>query len=504
MTDLAVAFEAFHFIRPLVLILLPLIAVIWWAVRKGAVRDTPVVAGLAPHLREALTLGVDQRRRLLPIDGVAAVLGLAILGAAGPSWTRVPDPFVAQTAPLVIVLKVAETMEGTDLAPSRLERAKQKIRDLLELRAGARTALVAYSGTAHSVVPMTDDPSVMQPYLQGLTPDVMPEDGDDAVAALAIAQALQAKEPSPGGILFVTDGLDTTQISALTVDDETSLAALAMLPDGTADAGLDAAPFLVVPATPDDADIRKLDRSLNAAYQRALTQDGDQPWEDRGWWLAVPALMLALPWFRRGWTMRWAIVLVLGCGLWQPGTARADGVADWFFTPDQQGQIAYQRKTYDRAADLFADPMRIGWALYRDGQYAEAAKTFARIDSADAAFVQGMAHIKAREYRDGIAAFELTLQRDPDFPGASENLETAKTILSYVEEAREQSDTGEEQGIGADDVVMDNTDARGADTELEGGDASEALLSTDQWMNTVDTQTGDFLRQRFAIEAATQ
>jgi Ca-activated chloride channel family protein len=28
------------------------------------------------------------------------------------------------------------------------------------------------------------------------------------------------------------------------------------------------------------------------------------------------------------------------------------------------------------------------------------------------------------------------------------------------------------------------------------------MLTAEQWMNTVDTSTGDFLRQRFAIEAA--
>ena len=113
-------------------------------------------------------VGKPRGGRLLPIDGVALVLALACLGAAGPTWSRVPDPFVAQTAPLVIALKVTPSMENRDVAPSRLERSRQKIRDLLALRTGARSALIAYAGTAHSVVPMTEDPNVLLPYLEGL------------------------------------------------------------------------------------------------------------------------------------------------------------------------------------------------------------------------------------------------------------------------------------------------------------------------------------------------
>ncbi len=63
-------------------------------------------AGLAPHLRDALTLRTNDRKRLLPVDWVAAIISLALIGAAGPAWTRIPDPFVAQTAPMVVILKV--------------------------------------------------------------------------------------------------------------------------------------------------------------------------------------------------------------------------------------------------------------------------------------------------------------------------------------------------------------------------------------------------------------
>jgi Ca-activated chloride channel family protein len=49
--------------------------------------------------------------------------------------------------------------------------------------------------------------------------------------------------------------------------------------------------------------------------------------------------------------------------------------------------------------------------------------------------------------------------------------------------------------------VFDNEAGRGAETEIEATQqVGEGLLTAEQWMNTVDTRTGDFLRQRFQFE----
>lgn len=504
MSGFAVALDAFHLLRPLWLLALVPLAALWWTVRAGQTRRAPVPVGLAPHLRAALTVGGAARRRLLPIDMVALALMLLALGAAGPTWSRQPDPFVAQSAPLVVALEVSPSMQAADIAPSRLERGKQKLRDLLELRAGARTALVAYAGSAHVVVPMTDDPGVMLPYLAGLSPEVMPEAGDRAGLALAQAEELLAREGGAGAVLFVTDGIDPADAPALSGAGVALLAVLSALPEGQSDRGLDAlSGVTVLPLTPDGGDVARIDRMLDAAQARALLDDDRQPWQDRGAWLAWPAALLTLLWFRRGWTMRWTALAVLALLLPAP-EARADGLADWFFTPDQQGRLAFERKDYALAGETFTDPLWRGYALYRAGRYADAASVLARVETAEAAFIQGMARLKSRGYRDGVRAFETALARDPDYPGAADNLATAREIVAYIERVREQSDTGEDSGIGADEVVFDNEANRGVATEMQVTEQADGpgLLTTEQWMTTVDTRTGDFLRSRFALEAA--
>lgn len=503
MTEFGVSLEAFHFLRPAWLALLPALAGLWWSVRRAGRTRGVVAEAIAPHLRAALTVGAGARHRALPIDGVVAVLVLAAVGAAGPTLSRQPDPFAAQAAPAVVVLAVTPSMEEADVAPSRLERGKQKIRDFLELRAGARTALVGYAGSAHVVLPMTEDPEVMVPYLAGLSPAIMPREGRVASEALALAEELLAGEDTAGGILFVTDALDPADAPALNAG-AAPVVVLAVRPDGSRDRGLDALASTVVHVTPDGTDIRRIDQRLTAAYRRARLDDVDQPWQDRGHWFAWPAAALLLLWFRRGWTMRWAAMAGLVAALGVSGPARAEGVVDWFLTPDQQGRLAFADRDFDRAAELFVDPLWRGYALYRDGQYEAAVEVLDRVATAEAAFIQGMAQIKSRSYRDGVRSFETVLARDPDYPDAAANLEQARTIVDYVERVRAQSDTGEEGGIGADDVVFDNEAGAGAETQLEveqAGDG-EGVLSAEQWMNAVDTRTEDFLRIRFALETA--
>ncbi|MEM6634708.1 MAG: VWA domain-containing protein [Pseudomonadota bacterium] len=501
--DVALVIEAFHFLRPWVLAVVPLIALLWWRIRDHGRAGPAQRDGLAPHLRAAMEVQGAARRRLQPIDGVCASLLCATVGAAGPTWSRAPDPFLAQSAPLVIILEVTASMDAPDVSPTRLERGKQKIRDLLDLRAGARTALVAYSGTAHRVVPLTEDPLIMRPYLEGLTSGVMPTEGNNAGSAMAIATDILAKETTPGAVLFVLDGLSDAETTLLGQNTSTTTGFLAMPPDGQRDRGLDAMPNAsVFQLTPDASDIRRIDRALNAAYRRALLDDDTQEWQDRGRWFALPAALLVLIWFRRGWTMQWAASLVVAAICLFPAQARADGFVDFFFTPDQQGRLAYAQKDFGRAAELFADPLWKGYAYFRNARYPEASEILSNIDTPEATFINAIALLRNRQYRDGVRAFERVLELDPDYPGAAHNLEVAQRIVTFVEETQAQSDTGEESGIGADEVVFDNESGRGEETQIEVTDQDgPEILSAEKWMNTVNTQTGDFLRQRFLLEA---
>lgn len=225
--------------------------------------------------------------------------------------------------------------------------------------------------------------------------------------------------------------------------------------------------FAVVPPRLDDAMVKEILQRLN----------------DLGLWAQVLAVT----------------VFCVAILLYLKGPEQA--FVDLWLTHDQQAMRLFEAKDLEGAAEKFEDP---GWkalAQYRAGDYAEAAETWARVASAEGFYNRGNAYMKAFEYRKAIPAYELAVEEAPDWVEAQENLELARYTLDYIERSREQSDTGEESGIGADDIVYDNTSERGAETKVSRESAVEAQ-SAEKWMRTVDTDTADFLRSRFMLESA--
>ena len=160
--DIGLWLGLFHFLRPVWLLTLLPIAGIWWVVRPKKRNPETQASGIALHLMQALTVNSSEEQKVFPIDGTAAILVLLAIAVAGPTWSRFPNPLLAQTAPLAVALKVSPSMQSPDIQPSRLDRASFKILDLVERRAGAQTALFAYAGSAHRVTPLTEDPNIIR------------------------------------------------------------------------------------------------------------------------------------------------------------------------------------------------------------------------------------------------------------------------------------------------------------------------------------------------------
>ena len=326
--------ESLHFLRPFWLLTLPAVAIAWWLIRRRDATRAELGDIIAPHLQQALTMNRGARGGVRAVDHVALVLVFVIFAAAGPAWTKQASPWFEETAPLVIAIEVSDSMRSNDLLPSRLDRARFKILDLLDERTGARTALVAYAGSAHIVVPATSDVVVLKPFLESLDPAIMPEPGSRPAAVLPLATELLADRAAAGTVLFVNDGFDATdvaELAAFTSEPGTpSVAALvvgtdaggvALLPDGSPvlgdgntrlDTSIDPrvlarverkAGITVVRSAPGDGDVRRLLRSIESNLR--LADDPDARWRDDGWWLLWPAALLSLLWFRRGWTMQW-------------------------------------------------------------------------------------------------------------------------------------------------------------------------------------------------------
>jgi Ca-activated chloride channel family protein len=328
-------FSNFHFLRPLwVWALIPGLG-LWVLMLLEQRKSYRWRSVIAPHLLKHLVRHPKQRPWIRPTVIALPCLMLSVLALAGPTWEGQKTPFVQDEAPLMVVLDLSQSMDAIDVQPTRLLRAQQKIRDLLAVRPGARTGLIAYAGSSHMVLPLTDDAKVIEMYLISLETGLMPVAGKNPEKALKLAEEMLAKETAAGTILFVADGIAEKFAPAFAEHKKTSPNQVVVLAVGTSKggpvrlgkegflkdargqrvisaldrAGLEAlerqAGTYVVGATLDDGDVQKLIRRVNTHLKSVQAVDERVPWEDCGYYLVFSVLPVSLVWFRKGWTIRW-------------------------------------------------------------------------------------------------------------------------------------------------------------------------------------------------------
>jgi len=192
-------------------------------------------------------------------------------------------------------------------------------------------------------------------------------------------------------------------------------------------------------------------------------------------------------------------IIALAALAWQ-FWLKGDFVALWM-TPDQQARRAYEALEFKTAYEAFEDPAWKGVAAYDSGLYEESAAAFARTPTAESFYNRGNAFMKARQYNKAITAYEFASSEAPDWIQAQENLQLARYTLEYIERVREQSDTGDESELSADEFVFDNTKNGGVEIEITQQSTIDPS-SAEKWMRGVDTDTREFLQTRFLLEAS--
>jgi Ca-activated chloride channel family protein len=302
--------DEFHFLRPFwLLAALPALG-IWYGLWRQQDRAASWLQVVDKHLLEHLLVGESARRRLRPVQLLLLVWIVSTLALAGPAWRLEPSPFADDEAGLVVLLKVSGTMQASDVQPSRLDRAKLKLRDLLGLRAGASTGLIVYSGSAHLVMPLTRDDRIVSAMIEDLTPELMPVDGDALVEALQLAERVLAKSGVPGSALVIADNVSPLQARLLsTAGLDVPVQFLSLQAFGAAvDGGLqEAASNLdapVVALAVEQTDVERLARRAASSIKAVSTSADETRWLDGGYSLLPLLAFIALMWSRRGWMVR--------------------------------------------------------------------------------------------------------------------------------------------------------------------------------------------------------
>ena len=546
-----------------------------------------------PELLAHLLMVREVRRLPWPAVAMALAVALASIALAGPTWESVEQSVFRSRDARVVILDLSNSMDAPDLKPTRLVRARFKAADILARTREGQAGLVVFAGDAFVVSPLTDDSKTLIATLPALTTSIVPVQGSRADRALHRAfELLQQADVKRADVILLSDGVDDFRavqaagtlresgyrVSVLAIG--TAQGAPILLPDG----GFlkDEAGGIVVPRlntkglrevaragggrfaslTTDNTDLDRLLGGEPGSERRPTTERTDREaraWRDEGPWLVLALLPLAAAAFRRGWLF--AVVLVL----WVPErTATALEWKDLWARPDQQAAAALGRGDAQTAATVAKTPHWRGVALYRSLDFGGAAELFAQTLDPTAHYNRGNALARSGLLRQALAAYDDTLELDPEHADALFNRELVAALLKQrrheMGQSRDAGKGGSDQRsgeagdserpenlqpvqegdprgerAGPDQAAGDEGDARGSNQrpsdsqQREGGDGSnreqgrdgsggadsdgsgptlagqsgftdEQRQALEHWLRRIPDHPGGLLRQKFILD----
>jgi Ca-activated chloride channel homolog len=513
---LPMTLSQFHFLRPMwLLAAIPALLLAWyfWQQKSSAVNWYGAInKQLLEHLLEASPNNTVR----WPWFVLLLTWTVAIIALAGPTWEKIPQPVHQKSDALVIIFDLSLSMRAEDIKPSRLVRARHKTLDILKNRDEGLTGLIAYSGDAHIVSPLTDDNATVANLLPALSPEMMPVNGSDPYTAVQLARQLfKNAGHQDGRILLITDGVtanDVEDISDIIAKDGFELSILGV---GTSQGApipmkngfiRDKSGNIVVPKLPRDrldnlarandgryADVSLGDKDIDfllPAPLSNLTQDTilserefDQ-WHDRGHWLVLILLPFALLAFRRGWLLS-SLLLVVTL---EPQNSYAFEWNDLWQRADQQAAQNLASGDAEAAAKQFKDKRWQGSAQYKANDFEAAQENFKQFNNADAHYNRANALAKAGKLDEAIKAYDEALKHQPEMDDAIFN---KKLVEDLKNQQQNSSDQNQDQDQDSDSDSDSEQSEKGEQQNQQGKQSDK---NNDQ-QNGDDQQSSDNQQQ---------
>jgi Ca-activated chloride channel family protein len=426
------------------------------------------------------------------------------LALAGPRWSSREIETFSRDQSLVILLDLSESMNATDIKPSRLVRAKQKIEDLINLSKGVKIGLIAFAADPHMIAPLTDDKETIRHLLPSLETDLAYVQGSRLSSALEMAFNMLEAEPGRNKALLVISDGGFEDASAIKTTKKLAEKGMIIHVMGV---GTVEGAFLQehegnmikkngrpIHSKLEKETLHEISKVGNGHYlemhysdqeeamilkeleKRADTQmkqgQKHQLWDEHFYLFILPALPILLWWFRRGYLIAMLLILIPHI------TIEALPISNYFKNSEERGKQAMDNEDYETAVNTFQDPYRKGIAYYRAGQFVEAEKMFQQSSreevAANAAYNLGNALAQQQKFKEAIAAYEDVLKKWPDHTKAKENLELIKQMLEQQTQqdsnSKDNSDQQEEHKPNESQRQNQNDnqdapDSKGADIE---------------------------------------
>ena len=429
-----------------------------------------------------------------------------LLLAAALSGPRLPQSLhneeTERLPELMVVLDISHSMSADDIYPTRLERARLELHDLLERLEGWRTGVVVYAAQPHLLLPPTNDKTLLRHYLTIPRTGLLPVEGSDPGSALQFAATTEVKHAVPRHLLLISDG------ETINADSETELAlqdtVTALRQNGhrlyILGVGSESGAGLTDPnggwlaqngqsvisrlqrerlealasrgdgryatAADDSGDWQKLyDNGLATTLSGSLAEqtDGLVIWRELFGWCLLPGVLLLLLAHLRLPRQSWNAgslpllpgIVLLGSllALPQPGYAAESDARQQAWHAFEQEDYAGAQKAYRRVPG-YVGRMGEGSSAYLREEYRTALQQFTRAvaiaendaQRADALFNLANSYARLERYAEAAIIYADVLRYQASHQKAEQNLALARELAR--EQAQQRSSERGRQGRG--------------------------------------------------------
>ena len=160
-----------------------------------------------PELLAELMPEVSSKRHHLKFWLLFGAIAMVIIVMAGPQFGSKLETVKRQGVEIMVCLDVSNSMLAEDVQPSRLEKAKRLVAQLVDRMQNDKVGMIVFAGDAFTQLPITSDYISAKMFLESIEPSLITKQGTAIAAAINLASRSFTPQEGVGrAIIVITDG----------------------------------------------------------------------------------------------------------------------------------------------------------------------------------------------------------------------------------------------------------------------------------------------------------
>ena len=168
-----------------------------------------ILSNTPENIKKVLFEKIDLKKAKIKQNLILLSISILIFAASGPQIGIRLSPVDRKGLDLVFCIDVSSSMRGTDIKPTRLDKSKFEVSQMIQNLKGDRVAIIVFAGSSHLYLPLTTDYEAAHLFLDQIDTNMIPTQGTSLSSAIQTGLSAFSEDDSKYKVLIlITDGED--------------------------------------------------------------------------------------------------------------------------------------------------------------------------------------------------------------------------------------------------------------------------------------------------------